>query len=189
MFARAASLILFCVFLGQIPPSFGAPQMDSSEPSPAQQPVIRSSARLVQVSVFVQDAKGKPIAGLKKEDFTVLDQGKPQKIAVFSVEAAIPVKLNRLLPKFVFTNRFDLRGQATDSVTVVLFDALNTSGNDQIYVRNQVLRFLQTLKPEDHVAIYALTTELRVLHEFTQDTSALVNAVKHFSFVRIGWRP
>ena len=181
MFARVASLILL-LSLVQRPSLFADPGTPAGldATSTPQQSVIRSSARLVQVSVFVQDTKGKPIAGLKKEDFTVLDQGKPQNIAVFSVGVPVPVKLNHPLPKYVFTNRFDLRGQEIDSVTIVLFDALNTSGTDQIYVRKQVLRFLQTLKPEDHVAIYALTKELHILHEFTQDTSALVSAVNHF---------
>ena len=83
---------------------------------------------------------------------------------MFSAEA-VPTKLAHPLPDNAFTNRFDLRGQGAGSVTVVLFDALNTSGPDQIYVRKQVLRFLRTLKPEDHVAIYALTTQLFVLHD------------------------
>jgi VWFA-related protein len=182
MLLRVAWLIVLLSLL-QIPTSF-ADQPATSAPdatSGSLPPVIRSSTRLVQVSVFVQDGKGKPITGLEKEDFTVLDQGKPQKIAVFAAEPPAPLKLSHPLPKYVFTNRFDLRGQETEGVTVVLFDALNTSGNDQIYVRKQVLRFLQTLKPGDHVAIYALTRELQVLHEFTQDAGALVNAVNHFA--------
>ena len=47
-------------------------------------------------------------------------------------------------------------------------------------MRQQVVKFLKTLKPQDHVAIYALTTKLLLLHEFTQDSSALVNAVNQF---------
>ncbi len=64
---------------------------------------------------------------------------------------------------------------------MILFDTLNTSVRDQQYVRKQILRFLQTLKPQDHVALYALTTELLVLHDFTQDDSALVSAVGHYT--------
>ncbi len=37
--------------------------------------VIRSSVRLVQVSVVVEDKKGNPVTDLKQEDFTLLDEG------------------------------------------------------------------------------------------------------------------
>jgi hypothetical protein len=46
-------------------------------------PIIRSETRLVDVEVVVRDKDG-PVSGLKKEDFTLLDQGKKQTIAVFS---------------------------------------------------------------------------------------------------------
>ncbi len=38
------------------------------------------------VDVFVKDRSGKEIAGLKQEDFTVLEDGKPQKISVFDYQ-------------------------------------------------------------------------------------------------------
>jgi VWFA-related protein len=172
----------FSLFAILSPTSGTAQVPQSSTPTATQaSPVIRSTTRLVQVRVIVQDGKGDPITDLKSEDFKVLDEGKPQNIAIFSSEAVVPGKLAHPLPNNVFTNRFDLKGQEAGSVTIVLFDALNTSGPDLIYVRKQVLRFLQTLKPEDHVAIYALTTQLLVLHEFTQDTAALVGAVSHFA--------
>ena len=37
------------------------------------------------------------------------------------------------------------------------------------------------LKPQDHVAVYGLTTELLVLHDFTRDSSDLVAAANKFS--------
>ena len=63
---------------------------------------------------------------------------------------------------------------------MVLFDSLNTSVQDQGWVRNQVIKFLKSVKPEDHVAVYALTQELLILHEFTQDASELVEAANRF---------
>jgi VWFA-related protein len=50
-------------------------------------PEIRVSTRLVEIGVIVRDKNG-PVADLRKEDFTVLDRGKPQKISVFSVESS-----------------------------------------------------------------------------------------------------
>ena len=52
-----------------------------------QPPTISVSTRLVQVGVIVRDKNG-PVADLTKDDFVVLDRGKPQKISVFSVESS-----------------------------------------------------------------------------------------------------
>ncbi|HTG27545.1 MAG TPA: VWA domain-containing protein [Methylomirabilota bacterium] len=157
-----------------------SPQSSNQPPVPQDSPVIRTTTHLVQVSVVVTDKKGQPITGLKKENFTVMDESNPQQIAFFSAEAPRPTMPTTPLPKNVYTNRYDLQGQDPGAVTAVLFDSLNTSPPDQEYVRQQVVKFLKTLKPQDHVAIYALTTKLLLLHEFTQDSSALVNAANQF---------
>src|ERR1035438_4149501 len=53
----------------------------AQDPAPTQAPpVIKMTTRQVQVSVVVRDKKVQPVADLKREDFTVLDQGKPQEI-------------------------------------------------------------------------------------------------------------
>jgi len=159
-------------------------------PTPHPETVIRSAVRLVQVSVVAEDKRGNPVTDLKAEDFTVGDEGKAQKIAFFTAPTpalAAPSKEPspkpaRLLPANAFTNRFDLKGQdPPGSVTVVLFDALNTAPQDQSFVRKEVIRFLESLKPQDHVAVYGLTTELLILHDFTRDSGDLVAAASHFS--------
>jgi VWFA-related protein len=182
MLARSALLGLsfFSILCPALIAAPQAPEGSGAAAPPQGSFVIRSTSRLVQVRVVVQDTKGEPITGLKSEDFTVLDEGRPQNIAVFSAETPVLPKPAHPLPNNFFTNRFDLKGQDPGSVTVILFDALNTSGPDLIYVRKHILNFLQTLKPQDRVAIYALTTQLVVLHEFTQDISALVSAASHF---------
>lgn len=179
MLARPIALGL-SLFLTLPSGSLAAPQAPTAaDANPANPPsqTIRSSTRLVQLSVIAQDGKGEPIAGLIKDDFTVLDEGKPQNIAFFSCGAPPPATPPAAPPSNVFTNRFDLKGEDPGAVTVILFDSLNTSSQDQSFVRKQILRFLQTVKPQDHVALYALSTNLIVLHDFTRDVSALVAAV------------
>ena len=44
---------------------------------------IQVTTRLVRISVVVRNKNG-PVTGLRKENFTVLDNGKPQRIDVFS---------------------------------------------------------------------------------------------------------
>jgi len=156
--------------------------------------VLRTETRLVQLNVVVQNRKGKPVAGLKKEDFTLLDNGKPQDIALFASEAApsrgsvaagkdgahTTTEAMETLAPNVFGNRLRHPDEPPGSVAVVLFDALNTSFHDQAYARTQVLAFLRQLQPQDHVAIYLLTTKLKVINEFTQDSKSLLQAIEGF---------
>src|SRR5580704_31606 len=44
---------------------------------------LQVKSNLVVVRVLVRDAQGKPVDGLRKEDFRVLDSGKEQSIAQF----------------------------------------------------------------------------------------------------------
>jgi len=114
--ARCLSVWLILAFSFSASP---AQQSLPDAPAPQQQTVIRSSVRLVQVSVVVEDKKGDPVAGLKAEDFTVLDEGRPQKIAFFSAATPPPAEESpdhaappaNLLPANAFTNRYDLKGQ------------------------------------------------------------------------------
>lgn len=152
--------------------------MASGPTQPSQ--VIRTATRLVQVNVVVQDKNGIPITGLKEEDFTLLDNGQPQKIAFFSANTPASTPF-RPLPAHMFTNRADLKGQDPGATIVILFDALNTDFEDQSFARQQVLRFLRSFKPQDHVAIFALTTDLLLLHGFTEDAAALSSSVDRFS--------
>src|SRR5579862_9478701 len=95
-------------------PNFG--QDSPNVPTPAGQSVqasqatssqpIRSIARLIQLSVVVQDKHGNPVTGLKKDDFVILDEKKPQTIQVFSVQTnQLPVTPPPALPPDFYTNR------------------------------------------------------------------------------------
>jgi VWFA-related protein len=181
-----AALFLAYLFLSSFlsplssanPQNQSHPEASSANTQPSQ--VIRTATRLVQVNVVVQDKDGIPITGLKAADFSLLDNGRPQKIAFFSANtpASAPA---RPLPPHIFTNRTDLKGQDPGATIVILFDTLNTDFEDQSFARQQVLRFLRSFKPQDHVAIFALTTDLLLLHGFTEDAAALSNSVDRFS--------
>lgn len=54
--------------------------------TPQDRPTFQAGTRLVEVDVVVRNRNG-PVIGLIKDDFTLLDEGKPQQISVFSVRA------------------------------------------------------------------------------------------------------
>jgi VWFA-related protein len=51
--------------------------------SPQPLPVFRSNVELVEVDVVVRDAEGRPVRGLNKDDFTILDKKTKQPVATF----------------------------------------------------------------------------------------------------------
>ena len=61
----------------------------------AQEPpeTVKVNVRLVNVFATVVDESGAPVAGLKKEDFQVLEDGEPQAVAVFDRESELPLSI------------------------------------------------------------------------------------------------
>ena len=53
-------------------------------PTPSAQSAVHVTTRIVQVSVTVQDADGKPVKGLTKDDFVLMDEGKWQEITAIT---------------------------------------------------------------------------------------------------------
>src|SRR6476620_1832773 len=66
------------------------PQTPQQQPEPpAQQPIFRVGADVIRLDVSVLDKDRKPIHGLTSEDFTVVEEGKPQRVvAVAEIDAA-----------------------------------------------------------------------------------------------------
>jgi Ca-activated chloride channel family protein len=54
---------------------------------------LKVDVKLVNVYVTVTDAHGAPVAGLKKENFVVQEDGLEQKISVFDKESALPISI------------------------------------------------------------------------------------------------
>jgi hypothetical protein len=104
----------------------------ASAQDPPQSPQIHVSTHLVQIGIIVRNNNG-PVADLKKDDFVVLDRGKPQKISVFTAEsgASTPQPASPLpLPPHTFSDLPQVNGPVVRSITIVLLDNINTlSGN------------------------------------------------------------
>ena len=158
------------------------PSAVTQEPSNSSGPPLQATTRLVQLSVVVKDNHDEPIGSLKKDDFTLLDNGKPQAIQIFSVTTnqLLSGPPPRPLPPNTYSNRVPGPGDAPANITVILLDALNTPFADQAFANQRVMKFLQQLQPQDRIALYTLGSRLRILQDFTNDATSLLAALKNY---------
>lgn len=156
-------------------------QASAKQHSTAKPVPLRSTTRLVEMSVVARDKHDQLVTDLRKTDFTVLDNGKPQTVQMFSVTTNRPLSSPPVpLPPNTYSNRVPGTGDAPANITVVLLDALNTPFSDQAFANVRVVKFLQQLQPQDRLALYALGSQLRILHDFTNDASNLLAALKGY---------
>src|SRR5687768_957153 len=142
---------------------------------------LKVETRVVQVSVAVKDARGRPVRDLRKEDFTVTDEGKPRVIALFSGEQdqAGPAPRPTSLPPNVFSNRFGT-GASSGRVTAILIDGVNTGWGAQGYGRLQAIAAVDRMAPGESIALYAMKPDLVILQDYTTDRKLLWKALQSF---------
>ena len=172
------------------------------------EPVVtfKSSSTLVIVSVFVRDRDGKPVEGLKKEDFKLLEDGKPQNISVFEfqklddpvseVKAPEAAKAPDVAPA---RREAAPKSKAPAAITpskpgevryrdrrliAMLFDFSGMPQPDQLRAQDGALKFIrQQMSPNDVMAILSFSNALKVEQDFTSDRDRLAEVIKSF---RIG---
>ena len=145
----------------------------SQTPAPTA-PKIKVETRVVLVDVVVTNHKGETIPNLRREDFSIEEDGKPQTLSAFDEHlrsTAPPVNLPALPPN-VFSNAQAVK--PSDSVNILLIDMLNTQPWSQEDVCNQAVKYLKTVPPGTRLAIFTLNTQqLRLARGFTTDFSGL----------------
>src|SRR5215813_6976568 len=117
-------------------PSTAQQKPESSEPPV----VIRTTTRLVIVDVVAKNSRGEPVTDLKSEDFTVLEDGKPQQVKVFNFQSRATASIKALpLPASpdIVTNIPTY--QANGALNIILLDGLNTSLPRQTYMRERMI--------------------------------------------------
>ncbi len=148
---------------GQTAPSSGTPMT-----------TIHTSSDLVVVDVVASDSQQNPVHKLTAADFTVLEDGKPQTVKIFEEHQTQPSTPLSPAPKLdpgIFTN-YSV-APANGALNILLLDKLNTPMDSQSVVRDQVLKFLKQVPPGTRIAIFSLTTELKLLQGFTSNPELL----------------
>jgi VWFA-related protein len=170
-----------------------APQQVPATPAPAGRPTFSSTTSLVVVDVTVKDKMGKLIEGLKPNDFTLLEDGKPQKISVFEFEKLatepLPEKPPTLedddiipvAPVKQITTEEPGKIQYHDKRLLVFFFDLGSMGiPEQLRAQDSALTFLdRQLTSADMVAIMMYTATLQVLTDFTDNRNQLRDIINN----------
>jgi VWFA-related protein len=155
-----------------------------------QQPVFRSRVDLVELDVSVLDKDRRPIRGLSRADFTVLEDGKPQEIAVFE-----PIDIPDPEPPPVAWMREVARDVETNEVrparlwVIVLDDAL-IPGDDPWITQSakKIVRdLIERFGPEDLVSV-VYTADSRQSQDFTTDRAKLLATLEKFHPGLARWR-
>jgi Ca-activated chloride channel family protein len=117
---------------------------------PAGQPPLTfgSSIDVINLTVTVTDAQGRPVSGLDKEMFSVYEDGAKQDLVLFNKDR-LPLSL------------------------ILLMDA-SASMDDKVGpAKSAAKRFVSTLVPADRARVVAFNNRIEVLQDFTSDKAAL----------------
>jgi VWFA-related protein len=176
--AKLRTLLLLCAAAAA---SQAIEVPSTAQTNPAQpSATIRQTVNNVLVDVVVTDKNGQPIKGLSKERFQLLENGAAQQIAFFEEHQAKPAPSAPAplpaLPANVYSNVVTTAPD-TGPTIVLLMDALNTPTGDQVKVRLAMLDYLRRIPQGRQIAIFTLTSKLRMLQGFNSDPAALMAAL------------
>ena len=157
-------------------PTSDKPEMDTHDSSIP----LESRVNLVPIRVVVRDPKGQVVGNLRKEDFQVFEDGKPQDISHFSVETPASFTQTFVRPDalpgtpesdkppadFVPPSRF----------VALLFDDVHVALADLVRARIAATHYVdEALQPTDRVAVFTVSGQSQI--DFTKDRDKLHSAL------------
>ncbi len=150
------------------------PQGQSKNQSePSNVPTIQVTSRLVFLDVTVLDKEGNPVLkGLSKDDFTITENKKPQRI--FSFEAPQVHTMGAAAK--------DDNPDGEAPVTIFVLDLLNSQFEDFAFIRYSVRKYLETQPPELSSPAEMMVIgndSLEVVQGYTRNKEDLLFALDH----------
>ena len=136
----------------------------------AKPPVFSSQVSLVLLPVFVADSSGQAVRGLRPEDFTLYEDGKPVEVVSFRyVDTTSAEDLEQIREASAARRRF-----------LLLFDKSFTEAGGLRRARAAAIEFVRTkLTPSDlaAVATFDANRGIRMVANFTEDRGLLAHAI------------
>jgi len=154
---------------------------------------VRVTSELVLVNVVVRDKKGNLVRDLKKDDFTLLEDGKRQAISTFDFEnvdelatagaaeatvsgTAADGSVLRPADKAATLNARDRR------LMLLFFDFSGMQPEEIERCVDAAKKFVQTrMQPADLIALVSLSTNMRIDLDFTDDKTKVLTALSAYA--------
>ena len=190
-------IILFCSVIGwsqtTAPPPPKAKEPQSTQPK-QDDTTIRIATELVQIEVIVTDKVGKPMRDLKREDFELKEDGKPQDVSYFSVgTATTPARWivteakakAKDAPPTPVTPVLESRAAQNQSgrYIVLTIDDLHLSFGNLVYARQALIKFVdEQITNDDQVALITTSGQLGLHQQFTNNREILKRAINRLAF-------
>jgi Ca-activated chloride channel homolog len=113
---------------------------------------FKSTVDLVTLNVTVTDRRNRPVPGLARGDFEVLEDGVAQEVSFFAA-SDVPIDV------------------------ALLIDSSSSMRGKLPLVEQAAAGFVATLRPNDRAAVMPFSTQLRVAQPFTSDKAALTASI------------
>ena len=172
---------------------FGSSRLGGAQDDNASR--IYVSVVLVQLNVAVTDDKGNYVTGLRPEDFQIIEDKIPEKIATFEEGNGPPIHLldpsgKPTLEATVATAAgaasaaggvkpsATLLGTASGANVFILFDTSNYMYRGFVFAQDSIADFVRSLEGESKVALYSYSRDLDRVSNLTNDRSQVLRAVR-----------
>lgn len=118
---------------------------------------FRSSTRIVPVVATVVDAEGRLVPSLEQEDFTILDNGKPQELVFF-------------------------QNEVTPFTVVLMMDKSGSMTANLKFLDQGAEQFLLRMLPADKGQVGAFSDKIQLSGTFTNDRDDLIGALRDLQY-------
>ncbi len=181
----------------------GVENVTAQAPAQSQTPVpvdphIRVAVDLVQLNVAVTDAHGNYVTGLQPSDFTITEDGIPEKIATFG-EGNEPTRRLAEAPPLTAKNEgtgrtemrtpqqedgherlsaADLNSAIAGANVFVLFDTSNYMYRGFVFAQDAISEFIRSLDGASRIAFYSYSRDLSRAAKLTAERSQVLRGVR-----------
>jgi Ca-activated chloride channel family protein len=143
---RAVLALIGVALLGEVARAQAPPR-----PTP-RPPVFGAGIEVINLNVSVTDGRGRYVTDLKKDDFSVFEDGVRQDLSIFSHED-VPISL------------------------VLMLDTSASMDEKLSTARAAAIRFVGTLRPQDNAQIMQFNDRTTILQDFVADHPKLEAAI------------
>lgn len=175
---------------GQPPPPPPPPPADP-QAADAQQPTFKTGINFVRVDIIVTDKQGNPVTDLRKEDFEVLEDNKPQAVETFrlvKIDTATPVETTG---RSIRTREDEETAAANESARIFVFflDDYHVRLGTSMGARKPLVDFVQNqIGPNDLLAVMYPLSPLDSV-TLTRNHESVMRALERFEGRKFNYEP